>query len=157
IIGIVIGVGLYETPPLVFKNLPGPLTALGVWALAGLLALIGAFCYAELAATYPRSGGDYVYLTRAFGSRAGFVFCWAELSVVRAGNIGMMAYIFADYANRLWSFGPHTTLVYALLAVTLLTGMNAAGIAFGKGTQNVLSAAKMLGLGGIVVAGLLSP
>src|SRR5258708_30580146 len=157
IIGIVIGVGLYETPPLIFRMLPGPAMALGVWALGGLLALVGALCYAELASTYPCSGGDYVYLTRAFGSWAGFLFAWAQLAVIRAGNIGMMAYIFADYANRLWSFGSQATLVYALLTVTVLTGMNALGIVLGKGTQNILSAAKVLGLGGILVAGFLSP
>jgi amino acid transporter len=157
IVGIVVGVGLYETPPDVYEKLPGPVWGLGIWALGGLLALIGALCYAELASTYPRSGGDYVYLTRAYGSWAGFLFAWAQITVIRSGNIGMMAYIFADYANRLWSLGSHSSLIYALLTVLLLTGMNALGIVLGKGTQNVLTAAKVLGLGGILLAGLFSP
>src|SRR4029077_16013661 len=82
IIGIVVGAGIYETPPLILKNLPGPAAALGVWALGGLLSLIGALCYAELASTYPRSGGDYVYLTRAYGPLVGFLFGWGQLAVV---------------------------------------------------------------------------
>src|SRR5688572_7293193 len=55
IVGIVIGAGIYETAPLVFKNVASPLFGLSVWALGGLLSLVGAFCYAELASTYPRS------------------------------------------------------------------------------------------------------
>lgn len=157
IIGIVVGTGIYETPPLVFQSVPGPWTALGVWALAGLLSLIGALCYAELASTYPRSGGDYVYLTRAYGSCVGFLFGWAQLAVIRTGNIGLMAYVFADYAARLWDFGPATTFCYAALAVGTVSLLNLLGVVFGKRTQNVLTAAKVLGLGGILVAGFFWP
>src|SRR5437764_1352131 len=104
IVGIVVGAGIYETPPLILKNVSGPGMALTVWALGGVLSLIGALCYAELAATYPRSGGDYVYLTRAYGPLVGFLFGWGQLAVVLTANIGMMAYIFADYAVQLADF-----------------------------------------------------
>jgi basic amino acid/polyamine antiporter, APA family len=166
IIGIVIGAGIYETPPLIFKNVYGPWEGVGVWALGGVLSLVGALCYAELASTYRRSGGDYVYLTRAFGPWAGFLFGWAQLVIIRTGNIGMLAYIFADYALRLWDFGAgdprpltegQVTLLYAVAAVTVLTLLNILGVVFGKSTQNVLTAAKVLGLGGILLAGLLAP
>jgi amino acid transporter len=167
IVGIVIGAGIYETPPLIFKNVNGPWEGLGVWALGGLLSLVGALCYAELATTYPRSGGDYVYLTRAFGPWMGFLFGWAQLVVIRTGNIGMMAYVFADYATRLWDFGKgdprslseaQVAFTYAVLAVTVLSVLNILGVVFGKGTQNLLTVAKVLGLGGILVAGVfLSP
>src|SRR5437660_11334622 len=143
IIGIVIGAGIYETPPLVFRNVSGPWTGLGVWAFAGLLCLFGALCYAELASTYPRSGGDYVYLTRAYGPWAGFLFGWAQLAVILTANIGMMAYVFADYAVRLW---PGPAWCWAALAVVALTLLNLLGLAFGKGAQNVLTCAKVLGL-----------
>src|SRR5438874_10095700 len=102
IIGIVVGAGIYETPPLILQNVSGPGVALGVWALAGLLALVGALCYAELASTYPRSGGDYVYLTRAYGRWCGFLFGWAQLAVILTASIAMMAFVFGDYAARLW-------------------------------------------------------
>jgi APA family basic amino acid/polyamine antiporter len=166
IIGIVIGAGIYETPPLIFNNVHGPWEGLGVWALGGLLSLVGALCYAELATTYPRSGGDYVYLTRAFGPWMGFLFGWAQLVVIRTGNIGMMAYVFADYATRLWDFGKgdprwlseaQVAFTYAALAVTVLSVLNILGVVFGKGIQNLLTVAKVLGLGGILVAGFLSP
>src|SRR5947199_1901319 len=66
-IGIVIGAGVYETPAAVAANVSGPLALFGVWAAGGALALLGALCYAELATAYPRAGGDYVYLTHAYG------------------------------------------------------------------------------------------
>jgi amino acid transporter len=154
IIGIVIGAGIYETPPLVFKNVSGPWVGLGVWALAGLLCLCGALCYAELATTYPRIGGDYVYLTRAFGPWVGFLFGWAQLGVIITGSIGMMGYVFADYAARLWDLGPGWTFLFAASAVAALSLLNALGVVIGKSAQNVLSAAKVLGLGGILAAGL---
>jgi amino acid transporter len=166
IIGIVIGAGIYETPPLIFRNVRGPWQGLGVWVFGGLLSFVGALCYAELASTYRRSGGDYVYLTRAFGPWMGFLFGWAQLVVIRTGNIGMLAYVFADYAIGLWDFGAgeprlltklQVTSVYAAAAVTVLSLLNLLGVVFGKSTQNILTAAKVLGLGGILMAGLLAP
>ena len=74
IVGIVIGAGIYETAPAVFANAGSPALALGVWLLGGELSLVGACCYAELASVYPRSGGDYVYLSRAFAPWVGFLF-----------------------------------------------------------------------------------
>jgi APA family basic amino acid/polyamine antiporter len=154
IIGIVIGAGIYETPPDIFKGVPNPATALAVWAVAGLLCLIGALCYAELASTYPRLGGDYVYLTRAYGAPVGFLYGWAQLAVIQTGSIGMMAYVFADYAGKLWGLESVGKVLCALLSVAVITVVNILGVAFGKGTQNLLTAAKVLGLAGILAAGI---
>jgi basic amino acid/polyamine antiporter, APA family len=154
IVGIVIGAGIYETPPDVFANAGGPTMALATWLIGGVLCLVGALTYAELASAFPRSGGDYVYLTKAYGSWLGFLFGWAQISVILTGSIGMMAYVFANYASRLWSFGESTALVYAAGAVIVLTLLNLRGVSLGKYVQNVLSSAKLLGLGLVVIAGL---
>jgi amino acid transporter len=154
IIGIVVGAGIYETPPEVFGNVSSPWIGLGVWAIAGLLCMIGALCYAELATTYPRMGGDYVYLTRAYGAPVGFLYGWTQLAAIQTTNIGMMAFVFGDYAIRLWGLDTSTAVYFALLAVMVLSLVNVLGIVLGKGTQNVLTAAKVLGLGGILAAGL---
>jgi basic amino acid/polyamine antiporter, APA family len=151
IIGIVIGAGIYETAPFVLANVKSPLHALGVWALGGALSLIGAACYAELASAYPRSGGDYVYLTRAFAPSVGFLFGWAQLAVILTGSIGMMAFVFADYASALW--GTNAS-VAAALSVIVISACNAGGVALGKTAQNVLSAIKVLGLVLVIIAGL---
>jgi amino acid transporter len=157
IIGIVVGSGIYETPPLVFKNVPGPAVALAVWVVCGLLSLVGALCYAELGSTYPHTGGDYVYLGRAFGPWLGFLFGWAQLAVILTGSIGMLAFVFADYAVRLWGLPAESAWGWAAGAVAALSLLNLLGVVFGKGAQNVLTAAKVLGLGGVLVAGFFWP
>ena len=125
-----------------------------MWALGGLLSFCGALCYAELATTYPSNGGDYEYLTRAFGRPVGFLFSWAQLTTVLSGSIGIMAYAFADYGVKLWGLPVASTAWLALSAVVALSIVNLLGMSAGKFTQNVLSGAKVLGLSGIVIAGL---
>lgn len=156
-IGIVVGTGIYETPPLVLRNVAGPWQALAAWALGGIMSLVGAFCFAELAATYPRSGGDYVYLTRAFGPWLGFLFAWFQLSVIRAANIAMMAFVFADYAASIWNVPFAQKWLWASSAVLILTVLNLLGVVFGKRTQNVLTLAKVIGLAGVLVVGFAWP
>lgn len=159
IIGIIIGATIYETPPLIYQNVSSVWMAMGVWVLGGVLSLFGALTYAELATAYPRTGGDYVYLTRAYGSWMGFLFGWAQLTVIHTGAIGMLAYIFADYCVRLLSiqgaveFEKNTGAIIAATAVLVLTGLNVLGVVLGKITQNILTVAKIIGLGGILVAG----
>lgn len=157
IVGIIIGVGIFEFSTQVFRQVPDPAIALGAWALGGVLALIGALCFAELASAYPRSGGEYVYLTRAFGPWLGYLFAWAQLGVIRTGNIALLGYFFATYADRLWDIemGSWGIANLAALSIVVLTLINVLGVTLGKGTQNVLTILKVLGLGAIVVAGLL--
>jgi len=157
IVGIVVGAGIYQTAPTIFKLAGGPGLMLSVWAIGGLLALIGALCYAELATTYPYAGGDYVYLSRAYGRWLGFLFGWAQLAVILTANIGMMCFVFADYGVRLFQAEPAWGWLWAGSAVLVLTFLNILGIQAGKTTQNLLTAAKVVGLGAIVVAGLCWP
>src|SRR5688572_369310 len=102
IVGIVVGTAIFRSPTVVFQNAGGPWQAMGLWFVGGALAWCGAVCYAELATTYPRDGGDYEYLKRAFGPWCAFLFGWAQLTTVISGNIAIMAYAFADYALRIW-------------------------------------------------------
>jgi amino acid transporter len=163
IVGIVVGAGIYQTAPFILKHVDSPRTALIAWAAAGVLSLIGALCYAELATTYPRDGGDIVYLTRAYGNWAGFLFGWVQLTVILTGSIGMMAFVFANYAIRLfgeafgWQLGVISTFAFAGGAVLVLTATNILGVVFGKTVQNVLTFAKVVGLGAIIVAGFYAP
>ncbi len=154
IVGIVIGTTIFVMPPDIAANVSSPMAYLGAWALAGLLSLIGAVCYAELATAYPRLGGDYVYLSRAYGSWAGFLFGWAQLAVVCTSNIGMMAFIFGKNASSLFGLPETAAAGFAGAAVVSLSVLNILGVERGKRTQNVLSSAKVLGLGMILVAGL---
>jgi APA family basic amino acid/polyamine antiporter len=153
IVGIVIGAGIYETVPLILQNVPDGKTGLWLWAAGGVLTLAGAICYSELACAHPNSGGDYHYLTAAYGSWAGFLFGWAQLTVIMSGSIGMMAYVFAEYAARFSNLSPASASVFAAMAVTALTMTNMAGLAAGKRTQNLLTGLKIIGLCAILIAG----
>jgi amino acid transporter len=154
IIGIVVGTAIFRAPPDVFASSPGPAWAMGLWLLAGALSWCGAVCYAELATAYPRDGGDYVYLTRAFGPGCGFLFGWAQLTTVLSGNIAIMAYVFADYGVKLWPTWQGHAVALTIAPVVVLSALNAVGVMVGKFTQNLLTAGKVVGLGGLVLAGL---
>src|SRR5262249_4256054 len=144
IIGIVIGVTIYKSPQLIMANVSSPAMGLFAWALGGALSLVGALCYAELATTYPRSGGDYVYLSRAFGDWCGFLFGWGQLAVLLTASIGSMAFVFGDYAVGLLGLGSAEnatekelwTALLAAGAVLFLSLTNVLGVILGKWTQN---------------------
>jgi amino acid transporter len=154
IVGIIIGSGLYETTPVIAANVSAAPWLITGWLLGGLFALVGSLCYAELATAYPADGGDYVYLTRAFGRGTGFMFAWAQLWVIRPGSIGAMAYVFGRYATQLWPLGAQSFTVYAAGSVTIISLINILGVREGKWTQNVLTTAKLLGLAIVVGVGL---
>ncbi|MCX7411061.1 MAG: amino acid permease [Planctomycetales bacterium] len=154
IIGIVIGSTVFKTSGLIFANVPGPWWGLGLWIVCGGLSFASALCYAELATAYPRLGGEYNYLTRAFGPWAGFLFGWAELSMIQTGSIGALSYVFAEHAVTVFALPSNAMIWLALAAVVVLTTLNMLGVQAGKRTQNMLTIAKLIGMGLLVIAGL---
>ena len=154
IVGIIIGAGIYEITPTVSSSMCGWEGILGIWLAGGLLALSGALCYAELATAYPHEGGDYVYQTRAYGSWAGYLFGWSQLVIIRPGDIALMAFIFARYAQTLYSPFDNIFPIYAAAAVIVLTVINIIGVKEGKWTQNFLTVIKTAGLLAIIATGL---
>jgi amino acid transporter len=154
IVGIVIGAGIFRTPSLVAANAGDSRTLLLAWTLGGAISLVGALCYAELATTYQHAGGDYHFLTRAFGNRLSFLFAWARLSVIQTGSIALLAFIFGDYASQLLSLGPHSSPLYAGLVVILLTALNILGVRQGKRVQNLLTTLEVLGVLVVIAAAL---
>ena len=156
IVGIIIGSTIYLSSPRIAAQVPNVGWLVGVWVIGAVFSLIGALCYAELATAYPKEGGDYAFLTEAFGRRIGFLFAWAHFWIVRPGSVGTMAFVFADYANQFCpldaSYRP--LLIYAVGAVVVLSGINLLGVRAGKWTQNLLTLVKFLGLLGIVAAGM---
>ncbi len=121
IVGIVIGATIFKSPQLIMQRVSSPEIGLFAWSLGGLLSLIGALCYAELASTYPRSGGDYVFLSRAFGNWCGFLFGWAQLAVILTSSIASMAFVFGDYAVRIWQLPGSTVPIELRQQETQLT------------------------------------
>ncbi len=154
IVGIVVGVGIFKTPALVAANVGSEISFLIVWLLGGLISLMGALCYGELATAYPDAGGEYHYLTRSFGKEIALLFAWARLSVMQTGSIALLAFVFGDYLSQLFPSKDLASSIYAALAVMILTGINALGIQPSKWLQNWLTAAKLLGLLFIFCVGL---
>lgn len=151
VVGIIIGVGIYQMAPDIAKGAGSGWGVAALWLLGGLVSLAGALCYAELATAFPQEGGDYVYLSRAYGPWAGFLFGWAQLAVVRPGDIAVVAFAFATYAQAIYDplAGTHFPVarqLYAILATAALTAINVLGVREGKWTQNLLTSAKALGL-----------
>lgn len=154
IVGIVIGAGIFETPALVASNTGTNFTVLFAWIMGGIVSLIGALCYAELATTYPHVGGNYYYLQRAYGNPIAFLFAWARMTIVQTGSIALLGYVFGDYASEILPLGSYSGAIYAAGAIVLFTLINILGLRQGKGVQNWLTAAKVLGLILVILAGL---
>jgi APA family basic amino acid/polyamine antiporter len=154
IVGTIVGVGIFRTPSLVAEHTGSAGVALLAWLVGGVVSLLGALCYAELAATYPHTGGDYHFLSRAFGRRSGFLFAWARLSVIQTGAIALLAFVFGDYASELFSLGRWSSVLYAGVIVALLTATNVVGVRQGATTQNVLTTLEVAGILFIALAGL---
>src|SRR3977135_2497398 len=164
IVGTVVGAGIFRTPSLVAANATSEAAALGAgvagWAGAlgacvagGPISLIGALCYAELAAAYPSPGGDYHYLTRAFGIRLAFLFAWARITVIQTGSIALLAFVIGDYATKLAPLGAASPTLYAALTVAVITGVHVIGVRQGRLIQNLLTGAEVAGLALVITAG----
>ena len=161
IVGIIIGAGIYQSASLVACGVSSAWSLLGLWLLGGIISLCGAMGYAELASAYPREGGDYVYLSKAYGPFAGFLFGWLQLLVVRPADIATMAFAFATYALAIYNPLPgHEKIsprLYAAAAVVILTLVNVLGVRQGKWTQNLLTTLKALGLLALVAVAMFAP
>jgi APA family basic amino acid/polyamine antiporter len=154
IVGIVIGAGIFKAPALVAQMTGSAPWMFGAWVLGGLVSLIGALCYAELATAHPHAGGDYHFLQRAYGRRLAFLFGWARFSVITTGSIALLAFVFGDYMTQLWPLGRHSSALYAAAAVIVLSWVNLRGIRSGAATQSWLTALEIGGLLLVVIGGL---
>lgn len=154
VVGVVLGASIFSNPAPVAGSVGDFGSILLVWGLGGLVSLIGALCYAELASAHPHAGGDYYYFQRAFGDWMAFLFAWARLVVIQTGSITFIAFVFGDYASQIWSLGPYSSSLYAALSIVGLTLLNVSGVRFGKITQRALTGGTILGLLLIVGAGL---
>jgi len=157
IVGIIIGGGIFTFPPLVAGMTGSVPWMFGAWLFGAALALVGALCYAELATTFPNAGGDYHFLTRAYGKNVSFFFAWARVLVITTGSIALLAFVFGDYMSRVWALGTLSSTIYAVLVVVALTAVNVAGLKESSRTQNLLSTLLMLGMLMVVVAGFVAP
>lgn len=160
IVGIVIGAGIFSFPPLVAMVSPNGISFLGIWFIGGIISLLGALCYAELTTTYPHEGGDYIYLSRAFGNVPSFLFVWARMTVIQTGSIAMLAFIVGGYATSIAQLSPDINVsvsIYAVASVLILTIVNATGIHRSYLTQMIFLFMVLVALLTVILAGISHP
>ncbi|WP_437185966.1 APC family permease [Planctomicrobium sp. SH668] len=154
IIGIVVGVSIFKVPGLVMEMSGTPSLGLAMWVLGGVLALSGALCYAELAATYPRFGAEYVYLHEAFGFRVAFLFGWLQTFAILPTSMGAMAFVFADYATSIDAGLLKYQGLIAVGSILLLTTLQMFGFQVGRISQNILTTLKVISVSALILCGL---
>ncbi len=153
VMGGIVGAGIFINPYVVAQLLHTPVLILGVWIAGGVVAMLGAFIYAELAARMPRVGGQYAYLREAFHPVVGFLYGWVLLLVIQAGGMAAVTVTFARYLLELtgWRFGERTIVVATLAVLTLI---NCLGVRLGSQVQSVLMVLKILAIAALIAAGL---
>ncbi|MEP6835140.1 MAG: amino acid permease [Gemmatimonas sp.] len=154
VIGGVIGAGIFLSPAVVAQRLGTATLTLSAWGLGALVALIGAFIYAELGARIPRAGGTYVYLRDAFGTLPAFLYGWALFLMVGSGAIAAVAMTGASYTATLFGLGTSAIPAIAVTIVVVLTLLNILGVQIGATTGNVLTLLKLAAIGALVLAAL---
>jgi len=181
VIGSMIGSGIFIVSADIAHQVESPGLLIAVWLLSGLMTLICALSYGELAAAMPHAGGQYVYLRESLGPLAGFLYGWTMLLAIQTATIAAVAIAFAKFAAvivpwfsasewiwkvgtfgpwKLWfgSLGPynvglnHQNLL-AISSIVLLTWVNTRGLRLGKVVQNVFTIAKTVALAALVLAG----
>ncbi len=154
VIGCIVGVGIFRTASSIAGHLQSPSLILMLWLFGGLLSLCGALCYAELAAMYPATGGDYVYIREIYGRFWAFLFGWTKLFIERTGTIAILGFVFAEYVRRIIPYSNVTLRLVAASAILLLTLVNITGIRLGTYVQNLFTVLKIVALGALIFAGI---
>jgi len=145
-VGMVVGAGIFKSPALVAENAGSVWAVYAVWILGGLISLMGALCYCELSTSYPSPGGDYHFLTKAYGPSFGFSFAWARFSIINTGSIAILGFVIGDYLNLVWNLGPQGPALFALVSVILMTLFNLRGTNGGKGADYAITSLEVIGL-----------
>ncbi len=155
VVGGTIGSGIFFTPAEVAHALPNGGWIMAVWALGGVVALCGALTFAELGAMMPDAGGGYVYVREAFGPLASFLNVWLITLMVASGAIAAVSLGFAGYLARFVDLAPAGGQTgVAIGTIVLMTATNYVGLRPGIVMMNLLTAAKIVGLATLIVAGL---
>jgi basic amino acid/polyamine antiporter, APA family len=156
VMGGIIGSGIFINPYVVAQQVPSTGLILAAWAVGGLIALAGAFIYAELSSQTFLSGGQYIYLREAFHPALAFVYGWALLLVIQSGGMAAVAVTFAKYVCALsgTEMSDSITTLIAVLALASLTTINCLGVRAGSSTQNVFMILKLVAIVTLIGFGL---
>jgi len=154
VMGGIVGSGIFINSYVVARQVHTPTLVLGAWAAGGLIALAGAFIWAELAALRPKVGGQYAYMREAFHPSIAFIYGWTLLLVTQTGGMAAVAVTFAKYFVSL-TRAPVSDWTVAAIALAALTLINCLGVRAGSSVQNALMLMKILVIAALVACGIL--
>src|SRR5438034_8369637 len=174
VVGSMIGSGIFIVSADMARTIGSPGWLLVAWILTGVLTVVGALSYGELAAMMPRAGGQYVYLREAFSPLWGFLYGWTLFLVIQTGTIAAVSVGFARYFGALlpwisdenylippvhlstgYAVSLSTTQAVGIVLIALLTWTNTRGLEYGRIIQNVFTTAKTGALIGLIIVGVL--
>jgi APA family basic amino acid/polyamine antiporter len=153
IVGTVLGAGIFKVPSMVAGQATQDIAIISVWLVGGLISMIGALCYAELASAFPHVGGEYHFLQKAFGKHLAFLYGWSRSVIIVTGSIAFLAITLGDYMTKIFSLGMYSGTIWAVIVTLMLSLLNAVGIREGKTTQNLLTLFEIGGVIAIILAG----
>ncbi len=158
VVGTIIGASIFVQPSEIARYLHTPGQIMLVWTACGVLTFFGALVCAELASAFPQTGGVYVFMRDTFSPLAGFLWGWAMFWTMHAGIIAAIAVVFARYAAHVVPLGEAGIRGVAVAVIAGLSALNYVGVKAGSRVQTALTAAKLVAILAIVIAGLaLSP
>lgn len=147
----IIGSGIFINPYVVARTVETPVLILSVWIAGGVIALLGAFVFAELSTVMPRVGGQYAFFREAFHPLVGFLHGWSLLLIIQSGATAAVAVAFAQYVARLAGLGPGTVTPLAVAILLGVAGFHALGIKPGAVLIDLITFAKTLALALLIV------
>src|SRR5437870_4535906 len=143
-IGSVIGSGIFRTPSIIFRQLDGSVCfSLLVWFVCGVLSLLGALTYADLAACNPEAGGLYCFIRDGFGRLPAFLYGWCLFLVIASGSVAALARAFSEYLARVLPISPVEQTIAAVLMIGVVTVINVWGTRKSSDLQNWTTLVKM--------------
>jgi APA family basic amino acid/polyamine antiporter len=153
VVGTIIGASIFVQPSEITRQIPTVSGILLAWLAAGVLTLFGALVCAELASAFPRTGGVYVFLREAYSPAVGFLWGWAMFWSMHTGIIAAIAVVFARYTAVFVPLDDTGLRVVAVGVILVLSGINVLGVRHGGLVQNAFTAAKVLAIVALIVAG----
>ncbi len=153
VMGGIVGSGIFINPYVVAQQVHTPALILAAWILGGIVGVIGAFIWAELAATLPAVGGQYAYLREAYHPGVAFLYGWVLLLVIQTGGMAAVSITFARYFVELTGLQARDWVV-ATAALATLTFINCLGVKTGGRTQSALMVMKIVAISALMIAGL---
>jgi APA family basic amino acid/polyamine antiporter len=147
-IGSVIGSGIFRTPGPILRQVDGSVgLSLLVWTVGGVLSLLGALTYAELAAANPEAGGLYCYIRDGFGRISAFFYGWCLFLVIASGSVAALARVFSEYLAKVIPISPAGQTIVAVVMIAIVTAVNVWGTRKSSDLQNWTTLVKV----GIIV------